>query len=105
MFLILLFNNNLFSTNFSINLKEKNKKLNQLILYEVGTYSLGLVAMNELWYKNYPKSNFHFINDNSSWLQMDKMGHIATSYYSGVNGIKLYRWAGIDEKKQYGLVD
>ena len=98
-FLILLLNNNLFSTNFSINLKDKNKKLNQLILYEVGTYSLGLVAMNELWYKNYPKSNFHFINDNSSWLQMDKMGHIATSYYSGVNGIKLYRWAGIDEKK------
>ena len=98
-FLILLFNNNLFSTNFSFNLKEKNKKLNQLILYEVGTYSLGLVAMNELWYKNYPKSNFHFINDNSSWLQMDKMGHIATSYYSGVNGIKLYRWAGIDDKK------
>ena len=98
-FLILLLNNNLFSTNFSINLKDKNKKLNQLILYEVGTYSLGLVAMNELWYKNYPKSNFHFINDNSSWLQMDKMGHMATSYYSGVNGIKLYRWAGIDEKK------
>jgi len=98
-FLILLFNNNLFSTNFSINPKEKNKKLNQLIFYEVGTYSLGLVAMNELWYKNYPKSNFHFINDNSSWLQMDKMGHIATSYYSGVNGIKLYRWAGIDDKK------
>ena len=98
-FLILLFNNNLFSTNFSINPKEKNKKLNQLILYEVGTYSLGLVAMNELWYKNYPKSNFHFINDNSSWLQMDKMGHIATSYYSGVNGIKLYRCAGIDDKK------
>ena len=98
-FLILLFNNNLFSTNFSINSKEKNKKLNQLILYEVGTYSLGLVAMNELWYKNYPKSNFHFINDNSSWLQMDKMGHIASSYYSGVNGIKLYRWAGIDDKK------
>ena len=98
-FLILLFNNNLFSTNFSINPKEKNKRLNQLILYEVGTYSLGLVAMNELWYKNYPKSNFHFINDNSSWLQMDKMGHIATSYYSGVNGIKLYRWAGIDDKK------
>ena len=98
-FLILLLNNNLFSTNFSINLKDKNKKLNQLILYEVGTYSLGLVAMNELWYKNYPKSNFHFINDNSSWLQMDKMGHVATSYYSGVNGIKLYRWAGIDEKK------
>ena len=61
-----ILSNNIFSTNFSFYLKEKNIKLNQLILYEVGTYSLGLVAMNELWYKNYPKSNFHFINDNSS---------------------------------------
>ena len=43
-----------------------------------------LVGFNELWYKNYPKSNFHFVNDNSSWLQMDKFGHAATSYYGGV---------------------
>lgn len=53
----------------------QNNRLKNLVLFEVGTYSLGLFAMNELWYKNYPKSNFHFINDNSSWLQMDKMGH------------------------------
>ena len=26
------------------------------------------------------------------------MGHIATSYYSGVNGIKLYRWAGLEDR-------
>ena len=98
-FSILFFSNNLFSTNCLIETKEQDKKLNQLVLYEIGTYSLGLFAMNELWYKNYPKSDFHFINDNSSWLQMDKMGHLATSYYSGINGIKLYRWAGVDEKK------
>tara|TARA_B100000965_G_C19590944_1_gene757955 strand:+ start:107 stop:982 length:876 start_codon:yes stop_codon:yes gene_type:complete len=98
-FLILFFSNNLFSTSFFKDPKKQDKKLNKLVLYEIGTYSLGLVAMNELWYKNYPKSDFHFINDNSSWLQMDKMGHVATSYYSGINGIKLYRWAGVEEKK------
>ena len=98
-FLILFFSNNLFSTSFLKEHKKQDKKLNKLVLYEIGTYSLGLVAMNELWYKNYPKSDFHFINDNSSWLQMDKMGHVATSYYSGINGIKLYRWAGVEEKK------
>ena len=98
-FSILFFSNNLFSTNFLIETKEQDKKLNQLVLYEIGTYSLGLFAMNELWYKNYPKSDFHFINDNSSWLQMDKMGHSATSYYLGVNGIKLYKWAGLEDRK------
>ena len=30
------------------------------------------------------RSNFHFINDNKEWLQMDKIGHMSVSYYSGV---------------------
>ena len=89
----------LFSTNFQDQEIFQNKKLNTLVFFKVGTYSAGIYAMNELWYKNYPKSNFHFINDNSSWLQMDKMGHAATSYYFGVNGIKLYKWAGLEENK------
>jgi len=77
----------------------KDKKLKHLVISEVSVFSLALVGFNELWYKNYPKSNFHFVNDNSSWLQMDKFGHAATSYYGGVNGIKLYKWAGLEYKK------
>ena len=77
----------------------KDKKLKHLVISEVAVFSLALVGFNELWYKNYPKSNFHFVNDNSSWLQMDKFGHAATSYYGGVNGIKLYKWAGLEYKK------
>ena len=30
---------------------------------------------------------------------MDKFGHASTSYYGGVNGIKLYKWAGLEYKK------
>ena len=74
----------------------KDKKLKHLVISEAAVFSLALVGFNELWYKNYPKSNFHFVNDNSSWLQMDKFGHAATSYYGGVNGIKLYKWAGLE---------
>ena len=76
-----------------------NKKRNILLTSEATTYTLALVGLNQLWYADYPKSSFHFINDNGEWLQMDKMGHITTSYYSGVAGIEAYKWAGFSSKK------
>jgi hypothetical protein len=75
------------------------KKRNILLISEVATYTVALVSLNQLWYANYPKSSFHFINDNEEWLQMDKFGHMTTSYYSGVAGIKAYQWAGFSRKK------
>jgi hypothetical protein len=39
-----------------------------------------LIGLNQLWYSDYPKSEFHFINDNADWLQMDKGG----SFYSSI---------------------
>lgn len=59
-----------------------------------------LIALNELWYKDYPKSSFHFKNDNSDWKQMDKMGHFMTSYYLGKLGMEVLDWAGISKKNQ-----
>ena len=58
-----------------------------------------LVGLSELWYKNFPRSSFHFFNDNSEWLQMDKMGHATTSYYIGRLGIGLMKWSGVERKK------
>ena len=74
------------------------KKRNLLLLSKASLYSVTLVSLNQLWYSDYPKSNFHFIDDNQEWLQMDKIGHMTTSYYSGVIGIKAYKWAGFDRK-------
>tara|TARA_B110000240_G_scaffold51507_1_gene58881 strand:+ start:273 stop:1187 length:915 start_codon:yes stop_codon:yes gene_type:complete len=71
------------------------KKRNILIISEVASYTLALVGLNQLWYSDYPKSSFHFINDNREWLQMDKLGHMTSSYYSGVAGIKAYKWTGM----------
>jgi hypothetical protein len=56
-----------------------------------------LVGLNQLWYADYPKSDFHFINDNAEWLQMDKAGHIYSSYHLGRLGLKCSN--GVELKK------
>tara|TARA_B100001758_G_scaffold247942_1_gene268828 strand:+ start:36587 stop:37495 length:909 start_codon:yes stop_codon:yes gene_type:complete len=72
------------------------RRRNILLISEASAYTIALVGLNELWYANYPKSSFHFINDNEEWMQMDKIGHMATSYYTGVLGIKAYQWTGMN---------
>ena len=74
------------------------KKRNILLISETSIYTISLVGLNQLWYADYPKSKFHFINDNGEWLQMDKLGHLTASYYSGVAGIKAYQWTGMSRK-------
>ena len=74
------------------------KKRNILLISEASIYTISLVSLNQLWYADYPKSKFHFINDNGEWLQMDKLGHLTASYYSGVAGIKAYQWTGMSRK-------
>ena len=76
-----------------------SQRKKNLLIVESSSYSLALVGLNQLWYKGYKKSSFHFINDNNSWLQMDKFGHLTTSYFVGVLGIKTYQWAGFTRKQ------
>lgn len=63
----------------------------------------GLVAegliLNQFWYKNYPKSSFHFFNDGNEWLQMDKCGHAFFSYKLARVEYLGWTWAGMEPKK------
>ncbi|MCX6272031.1 MAG: DUF2279 domain-containing protein [Bacteroidetes bacterium] len=61
------------------------------------TYLTGMTGLYYLWYKDYPQTDFHFFNDNREWLQMDKVGHILTSYNMGRYGYDALRWAGFNE--------
>jgi hypothetical protein len=76
------------------------KKQKVLMFSGVGAYAVSTVGLNSLWYSKYPKTNFHFINDNYQWLQMDKIGHAMTSYYVGKIGMNLMNWAGESKKDQ-----
>lgn len=59
-----------------------------------------LMGLNQLWYKDYPKSSFHFINDNDDWLQMDKAGHLFSTYHLGRFGAESLAWSGATKKQQ-----
>lgn len=65
----------------------------------VGTEALLLTAtsigLQSLWYKKYHYQKFHFFNDNGEWLQMDKVGHMFTSYVVGRAGAGLLNWSGV----------
>ena len=69
----------------------------------VGGYSAILVGLNAAWYANYPRSSFHFFNDNKEWLQVDKVGHFYSAYIESRTSLELWRWTGISRKKRIWL--
>ena len=73
---------------------------NAVIISETVIASATLVGLNQLWYADYPKSSFHFINDNADWLQMDKAGHVFSSYHLGKMGADALKWSGVSKKNQ-----
>jgi hypothetical protein len=55
-------------------------------------------ALNKAWYADFPRTSFHFFNDNAEWQQMDKLGHLWTSYQVSRLSAEMWKWTGIDEK-------
>tara|TARA_Y100001934_G_C12259063_1_gene729079 strand:- start:227 stop:1144 length:918 start_codon:yes stop_codon:yes gene_type:complete len=75
------------------------QRLNGLIVTGSVVYAGTMLGLNELWYKQYPRSSFHFFNDNLEWLQIDKAGHVHSAYFESVWSINSFKWAGISSKK------
>ncbi|NDP27895.1 MAG: DUF2279 domain-containing protein [Flavobacterium sp.] len=76
------------------------KRQNSTFITESVLASGALIGLNQLWYADYPKSSFHFINDNADWMQMDKMGHLYSSYHIGRLGAEALNWSGSSKKNQ-----
>jgi hypothetical protein len=57
------------------------------------------IALNQVWYADYPKSDFHFFNDFHEWNQVDKCGHMWTAYQLSRVSASTWKWAGLSEKK------
>lgn len=76
------------------------KRRNAVIISEASLATLTLVGLNTLWYNDFQQSNFHVINDTNEWLQMDKIGHVMTSYYVGRVGAEVLNWSGVSKKNQ-----
>ncbi len=76
------------------------QRRNAVIISEAVLGSTALIGLNQLWYSDYEQSKFHTINDNGEWLQMDKLGHVATSYHIGRLGADVLNWSGVNKKDQ-----
>ena len=65
----------------------------------IGESALATVTtlwLNYLWYKKFPRSKFHFFNDNAEWLNMDKLGHATTAYNIAAIQNDLLHWGGVN---------
>lgn len=83
---------------------EGDTSLNKKRLIGVSTFdalawggSIGGLAF--VWYSDYEKAPFHTFNDAHEWQQMDKLGHMVTSWNFARGSGDLFEWAGLDHKK------
>jgi len=80
--------------------KQIKSRTRLVAIGNVVSYGSILIGLNAEWYANYPRSSFHFFNDNNEWLQVDKVGHMYSAYSESVGSMELWRWAGISRKKR-----
>ena len=76
------------------------KKVLAVAGFNIAGYGAALYGLNEAWYKQYPRSSFHFFNDWHEWMQMDKFGHVFSAYAESKASMELWRWSGIERKKR-----
>jgi uncharacterized protein YfiM (DUF2279 family) len=84
-----------FCQNDSIN----KKRLWTVTISETALTTASFIGLNTLWYKDYPRSSFHFFNDNVEWLGLDKAGHLNSSYHISRLSTKAFQWTGLAKNK------
>ena len=70
------------------------------IVASAGVIYAGSVAgLYQLWYKDYASESFHFFNDDTEWMQVDKVGHFYTAYQLSRISSDVLSWTGTKRKK------
>lgn len=97
----MLFSKQLFAINLedSAALKTNKKRLAFVAGAESTFYVGGMLYLSEIWYRDYKRVPFHWYNDNSGYLQMDKCAHSFIAYHESRAGYQALRWAGISKKR------
>jgi len=101
----LIFIQSIFAQNSIDNFLKPSDSLNKnrtktVLISETILISGTIIGLNQLWYAHYPRSNFHFINDNKEWSQMDKAGHLFSTYHISRFGSEMMHWSGATKQHQ-----
>ncbi len=73
---------------------------NAVVVTEASLGSLALIGLDQLWYADFERSKLRSVNDSDEWLQMDKFGHLFSSYQLGRVGANVLNWSGVSEEDQ-----
>lgn len=79
--------------------RANNKKVLLVSAANVSLWATSFIILNKTWYADYPRSSFHFFNDNAEWNQMDKAGHLWTNYHITRLSYEMWKWTGFDDNK------
>ena len=87
----------------SIFAQEDSIKLNTKRLYPVigvtaVSYTAVMVGLSKVWYSQNTRTSFHFFNDAAEWKQMDKAGHVYSTFHESMFFAQTYQWCGIRSK-------
>ncbi len=74
------------------------RRLRALTAHSAGTYAGSMLYLGTAWYAGQDLERFHFFNDWHQWQQMDKVGHMWSTYHCSRGFIDLHKWAGVDKK-------
>ena len=96
------------TTNFLVKSDSNFQKPDKKRIYIAGGgtivfYTGMLVALNQAWYKDFPRTSFHTFDDSKEWLQVDKIGHGWTVYNLAKYSTAMWRWTGLPESKTLWL--
>ena len=61
-------------------------------------YISSIALLNNVWYAQYPRSRFHFFDDEGEWMHMDKAGHIISAYQGSKWVYGAMRWSGMKNR-------
>ena len=75
------------------------KRIRLVAAANIAAYGGTLIGLNAIWYSKYPRSSFHFFNDDAEWQQMDKVGHVYSAYTESRATMEAWRWAGLSREK------
>lgn len=84
----------------SIQHPANKKRIRFLAIGNAAAYTGSMIGLYQIWYKDYPQTHFHFFNDNSEWLQVDKVGHAYSAYVASRASMEMWRWAGLKRNQR-----
>jgi len=73
------------------------KRLGISVGVTAASYTVGVLYLSEVWYKDHERVPMHYYNDNAGWKQMDKAAHAYIAYHQSRAGYEMLKWSGVNE--------